>query len=83
MKGRLASGTPSLGSVSMRFKRLTGLSGAPIEERQHRSIRTSHSLLWIHGRIGVDERVDQAFDSSLEYMDVLVRLDADHILSHP
>ena len=58
-------------------------SGAPIEECPHRSIRTSHSLLWIHGHIGVDERVDQVFDSGLEDMDVLVRLDADHVLSHP
>lgn len=41
------------------------------------------SLLWIHGHIGVDERVDQVFDSGLEDMDVLVSLDADHILSHP
>ena len=55
----------------------------PIEEGPHRSIRTSHSLLWIHGHIGVDELVDQVFDSGLEDMDVLVRLDADHVLSHP
>jgi len=48
-----------------------------------RSIRTSHSLLWIHGHIGMDERVDQVFDSGLEDMDVLARLDADHAFSHP
>ena len=63
--------------------RLPGLSGTPIEEGPHRSIRTSHSLLWIHGHIGVDELVDQVLDSGLEDMDVLVRLDADHVLSHP
>jgi hypothetical protein len=35
------------------------------------------SLLWIHGHIGADERLDQVFDSGLEDMDVLVRLDAE------
>jgi len=42
-----------------------------------RNIRASHSLLWIHGHIGADERVDQVFDSGLEDMDGFVRLDAE------
>jgi hypothetical protein len=33
--------------------------------------------------IGAEELVDQVFDSGLEDMDVLVRLDADHVFSHP
>jgi len=65
----------TLGAMSMAVKQYN----VDVE----RSIRPSHSLLWIHGHIGVDERVNQVFDSGLEDMDVLARLNADHALSHP
>ena len=45
--------------------------------RNRKVAAKTHSLLWIHGHIGVDERVDQVFDSGLEDMDGFVRLDAE------
>jgi hypothetical protein len=87
--GGIKSGRLSLTSFSPARFMKTGtfciLSGQNPEAGNREYLRMSpfFALLWIHGHIGTDERVDQVFDSGLEDMDVLVRLDADYVFSHP